>query len=263
MECISPQYVESNDEVVIVSCGKCLACLSNKRADWIFRLNQEHKHSSGSLFVTLTYGERKVPESGLCKRDFQLFMKRLRKRVSARLRYYAVGEYGSKKGRPHYHALLFNLNLEDEIHIRKSWTVGYVHIGRVSSASVAYCTKYMVQPEVHILHPKMDKEKPFCVMSRSYGIGAHYLTDEMVAWHKEDDRLYCVCEGKKQRLPRFYRDKVFYDKEHKEKAQRKVQLSVLKKKAIFENKYSEKLRKEMRNAYLKRIKKKVAFTQMF
>ena len=50
----------------------------------------------------------------LRKRDFQLFMKRLRKKYSDdRIRFYACGEYGSETFRPHYHAILFGLHLDD------------------------------------------------------------------------------------------------------------------------------------------------------
>ena len=111
MDCINPRWLSHEDEPVIVACGKCLSCLHNLRKDWCFRLRQEWKHSTGAMFVTLTYGDRQVPEDGLCKRDVQLFMKKLRKRCGGRLRYFCTGEYGSKKGRPHYHLLLFNVRI--------------------------------------------------------------------------------------------------------------------------------------------------------
>ncbi|AXB22553.1 replication initiation protein [Lynx canadensis associated microvirus CLP 9413] len=50
----------------------------------------------------------------LAKRDFQLFMKRLRKAFpDQKIRYFAAGEYGSETFRPHYHAILFGLKLDD------------------------------------------------------------------------------------------------------------------------------------------------------
>ena len=89
----------------VVPCGKCIACLHNKRSDWQFRLRQEHKASKSSMFVTLTYRRKFLPEGGsLSKRDLQLFLKRLRKKdESVKIRYYAVGEYGSQRKRAHYH----------------------------------------------------------------------------------------------------------------------------------------------------------------
>ena len=50
----------------------------------------------------------------LRKRDYQLFMKRLRKAFpNDKIRFYAAGEYGPKTLRPHYHAILFGLHLDD------------------------------------------------------------------------------------------------------------------------------------------------------
>lgn len=201
MDCIKPVEIWPNDEKLMVPCNKCLPCLSNRRTEWILRLRQEHRHSTGSLFLTLTYHPKYLPRDGkLNKRHFQLFMKRLRKKTGNRLRYYGVGEYGTKGGRPHYHLLLFNCNGIPRKDIESAWSKGIVHIGKVTMASVAYCTKYMVQP-------KHDNQ--FAVMSRAYGIGGKYLNDLTVAWHREDDRNYMIVDGVKTRLPKFYRDKIF------------------------------------------------------
>lgn len=181
-----------------VPCGKCLICLSNKRGEWIVRLYFEHKYSQGSHFVTLTYDRKHLPKDGkVSKREMQLFMKRLRKHNDT-LRYFLVGEYGTKSGRPHYHALIFG-NLKTET-IRKAWKKGITHIGKVNQRTIAYCTKYVVQ---------LQKDGAFTLMSRKYAIGGLYLSDDMVAWHKEDDRSYCIVEGTKVKLPRFFKDKIW------------------------------------------------------
>lgn len=131
MECQSPktiwphrsiEWCDKNEEFpVTVPCGKCVACLVNKRGDWIFRLQMEMKFSKRkALFVTLTYDQKHCPEK-LDKRHLQLFLKRLRKHYPAgQIRYYAVGEYGSKMGRPHYHLILFGAQ---ELFVRKYWLV--------------------------------------------------------------------------------------------------------------------------------------------
>lgn len=58
-------------------------------------------------FVTLTYRPEDLPKGGtLVKDHLQKFIKRARKRYGVGLKYYAVGEYGDKLGRPHYHIAL-------------------------------------------------------------------------------------------------------------------------------------------------------------
>lgn len=204
----------------MLPCGKCLVCLQSKRNDWAFRLSQEHKASKyGALFVTLTYSNRNIPAYGsLEKTDLQKFFKRLRKKdEQTRIRYYAVGEYGLESSRPHYHAIIFNSNEED---IRSAWTLGHVHVGTVTPASVAYVLKYIVQPEIApkgkiydaVTEEWRDKyQKPFALMSRAYGIGANYLTDEMVAWHRSGDKNYALVDGTdtKIRLPRYYKELIW------------------------------------------------------
>lgn len=248
-----------------VPCGKCLPCLSNKRNEWAFRLEQEWKASKSAFFITLTYDRKNLEKANyeLSKRDLQLFFKRLRKNdATARVRYYAVGEYGSKMLRPHYHILLFNAL---EQHVRKAWTKGIVHVGYVSAASVKYTLKYIVQPD---LLPS-GKSKPFTLMSRGYGLGLNYLTDEMLSWHRSGDRNYAQVYGVPHRLPRYYRDKIWYRQADKERVSNASKWLAIKKSRkelrFYVNRYgAQKAKKkmaEMRNAVIQRIKTKVAFTQ--
>lgn len=288
MDCIKKRKIWPNEVMTLVSCGKCIPCLSNKRADWIFRLDQEHKVSSSAMFVTLTYHPKFLPD-GLVKSHLQKFLKRLRKRdPNNRIRYFAVGEYGSKTGRPHYHILLFNADSTGET-VRKAWTLrgndlGIVDIRPVTAGRVRYITKYIIQPEL----VSSGMQKPFSCMSRGYGIGAHYLSDDMVDWHTRNDANYTFIHGVKGRLPRYYKEKIWY------RAKRKIvqdgiiipgaiimehpRRSIVAMKSRFEGKKREcfisnwfikrygdrapKKRMEMRNAMIQKVKTKVAFTQL-
>lgn len=73
----------------------------------------EAQASPLNCFVTLTYSDENLPP-GLVHRDFQLFMKRLRKKYSFPVRYFMCGEYGEQFLRPHYHACLFNISFPDQ-----------------------------------------------------------------------------------------------------------------------------------------------------
>lgn len=272
MKCNNPKVLWLNDtsnlddvqKKSVVDCGKCLPCLANRRQDWSVRLMMEYKHSTSALFITLTYAY--LPYNGeLSKRHCQLFMKRLRKTTTAELRYYLVGEYGSRTGRPHYHLLLFNYDGTNK-KIQDCWKKGMIHVGVVNESSVMYCLKYMVQFDL-----MMDKkQKPFALMSRKYGLGGKYLTEEIVAWHRDGAKNYVMLDEKKCRLPRFYKSKIWYGDEKRLLGDKWKWLAVKKHRKVMRKlvlkvgvKNYPRIVAERRNAALSRMKQKVAFTQIF
>jgi hypothetical protein len=208
----------------------------------------------------LTYDNAHLPADGkLQKRHLQLYLKRLRKNTGIKqVRYYAVGEYGSKFGRPHYHVLFFNVN-HDNPHVRSAWSYGLVHVGRVQRASIGYVTKYVIQ--------RRNKEDGFTLMSRRYGIGGMYLTDEMVAWHREDDRMYMVVDGKKVKLPRYYHDKIWYGEKLK-RVKHKAKWDAIRKqrqimRELIRDGYTMAQIRECQAVELALTPEKVKFTQTF
>lgn len=172
-------------------CGQCLFCRINQRREWVSRLLLETACHESNQFITLTYNEQELPKQlipgrpttaalnrhpaigaqpgTLSKTDLQRFFKRLRK--IGTFRYYAVGEYGEKLGRPHYHALLFGSDFTDE-ELSAAWKHGHVHQGEVTAASIQYCVEYLIK-----YRTKRDelldlrREPEFGVMSRNPGIG--------------------------------------------------------------------------------------------
>lgn len=200
------KYLAKQD--ITVPCGNCAFCMATRRSDWALRIHYEHKKHLDARFITLTYANPhlkwKNGISQLCKEDLQKWLKRIRKN-GYKIRYYAVGEYGSRTYRPHYHILLFGY-IPEKI-IRETWRFGQVHIGTVTQQSVMYCLGYMVNGK----HWTMTKgrQRPFCTMSRRPGIGANYLTPAMIAWHKTDRKNYALLDGVKRHLPRYYKEKIF------------------------------------------------------
>lgn len=147
MQCVTP--IPLRKQEIVVPCGKCNACLQRKRADWCIRLHYELKACNGmAVFSTLTYSDENLPladdEPTLVKADFQNFMKRLRKANPTPIRYYCVGEYGTKFGRPHYHALIFGADKSIVESMSAEWKLGNVHNGSVNSATIEYVTKYVI-----------------------------------------------------------------------------------------------------------------------
>ena len=218
--CITPFQLSDDNGGHIVPCGKCPRCLARRTSWWSFRLMQEYKRSKSADFITLTYDTTYVPITAngflmLGKGDLQRFWKRLRKahgNTDLAIKYYAVGEYGAKRQRPHYHAILFNADRE---YVGKSWQRGDVYYGSVTEASVGYVLKYLNKDlRVTGKHKRDDRVKEFSVMSKR--LGDNYLTPAMVEWHKADllERMYCnLEEGKKISMPRFYRLRLYSDLE--------------------------------------------------
>ena len=150
-EYLSPYREASVMDFVQIPCGKCIGCRLDYAKQWANRIMLEAQYHDDAYFVTLTYDDEHVPRSWstdpetgeacqsltLRKRDVQLFMKRLRKWQdglvdtkyqvynknvsdssaslvsSQRIRYFLSGEYGSRTFRPHYHAIIFGLHLDD------------------------------------------------------------------------------------------------------------------------------------------------------
>lgn len=290
MKCINPKilprpiqvsYWEAGQQMprpLIVPCGKCLSCLSHKRTEWAFRIKQEWKASHSAHFVTLTYDRHSLKQAdfSLQKRDLQLFFKRLRKRLkNVRVRYYAVGEYGSNNGRPHYHAIIFNA---DDTSIRQSWfnpktkrPLGIVHIGQVNESSIMYALKYVIQKE-----EAYQKTKPFALMSRQYGIGLNFLSQEMVDYIRSGNKTSVKINGTDTPLPNYYLTKIYPPKKLNSKIyplewiKQKRKAEAIKSerdkmrewKKEFPNDWRQK-RAEHIQATLDKIQVKTKFTQTF
>lgn len=133
-------------------CGRCLICQDRKRNEMASRMFLHATKYDFCYFVTLTYGSynllpftyhpfladwlQTVPsydshnESGkprwtptiLVKSHLQKYLKRLRKIVGS-FTYCACGEYGSKFGRPHFHAIIFTNSPISEVHFQEAWSL--------------------------------------------------------------------------------------------------------------------------------------------
>lgn len=201
----------------MLPCGQCIACKLNRAREWSVRIMHELKmHDGVGCFVTLTYDQEHAPwvsnfQATLVKKDLQDFFKRLRKALEpAKIRYYAVGEYGEKYVRPHYHCIIFGLSpLVAQSVVQREWMFGYVHIGSVTLDSAnyvaRYCTKLLTGPK-----KEWYKEKKiipeYSVMSRRPGIGASWIEkygNEVKTHHS------VVAKGKLMAPPRYYREKVY------------------------------------------------------
>jgi len=201
-----------------VPCGRCIECRKLRVNSWFVRLQNEKDHSSSAHFVTLTYDDENLPYTengimGLNYKDTQDMWKHIRKYTPYKNpKYFLVGEYGEQTHRPHYHALVYNVD-DPEI-IQKAWKKGQIHVGEVNEATTFYTLKYALKSagKIKKSDPWDDRTLEKALMSK--GLGKNYLTSEMIKYHKDDvERGVKMLGNVNLPLPRYYRDKLFDQKD--------------------------------------------------
>lgn len=170
MMCKKPFRKENRE----FGCGQCTHCRINRSRLWVGRMlleSMEHPHSA---FVTLTYNEEHLPNPPyLSKEAVQLFLKRLRGMApDRRFRYYAVGEYGDKSWRPHYHLIIFGLSPTEQTLVQKCWPFGFVQVGTAEAQSMAYTASYVIKKMTNPKDSRLEgRPAEFSLLSRMPGLG--------------------------------------------------------------------------------------------
>lgn len=152
---------KSDGSFMEIPCQQCIGCRLRKSGEWAARISHEASLYEKNCFITLTYSEEHLPKDGSLRvRDFQLFLKRLRKKYGSKIRFFHCGEYGESLGRPHYHACLLNFDFPDKYlweitprgdHVYRSpsleelWPVGISNIGSVTFESAGYVARYITK----------------------------------------------------------------------------------------------------------------------
>lgn len=169
-----------------------MPCRVNRRRLWQTRMTLEAASSEAVFFLTLTLKPEYLSsaermdqvEPGTTVRDVsvregQLFLKRLRFQLGEeRVRYYLVGEYGERSGRPHYHAVLFGgrgLSGLAESAFADSWPHGGVHVGLGEWDSYGYIGGYVTKGLTNSRGALGGRRPEFARMSLRPGIGRDAL----------------------------------------------------------------------------------------
>lgn len=181
-----------------VACRKCWQCCENRVNDYVGRAIAESLHTDKTLSITLTYGGGDTPDSVvLVYKHVQLFIKSLRN-DGYKVRYMVAGEYGSGKGRSHWHVILFfngkvpkNINANeakesvlaysigqklvpmsdivistkyaDHRFAWKHWPHGFVHVEEPSYKAFRYVLKYVLKDtdlQTSVGHFSISKKPP-------------------------------------------------------------------------------------------------------
>lgn len=193
-------------EYLQLPCGQCIDCRLERSRVWAMRCMHEASLFDSNCFITLTFDDDHLDSIGsLRKRDFQLFMKRLRKHLSGAgassrsVRFFHAGEYGDQFGRPHHHAVLFGFDFPDKILkvvrrgfryyesplLSKLWSFGFHEISDCSFETCAYVARYVckkVNGEAADDHYSVSdeqgniykREPEYSTMSRRPGIGLNW-----------------------------------------------------------------------------------------
>lgn len=185
----SDEYYKADDRPILLPCGKCVGCLENRRFYWSNRMRLEAELHGSSTFLTLTYNDENLPDK-CSKSDVQKFVKRLRNvrrdygvLIPRDFKYFFVSERGSKNDRPHYHAIIFGVDMlsydwQPRIAtfkdgypvycsglVEKLWPYGFNVVAPVSPANISYVSKYIV---------KQGEGDTFALKSLSIGNGYIY-----------------------------------------------------------------------------------------
>lgn len=209
-----------SDLRVNVPCGQCIGCRLSYSRNWAIRCVHEASLHDENCFVTLTYDDSNVPDSGsLNRRHIQLFLKRLRKKFTGKkIRFYCCGEYGELLTRPHYHLILFGFDFEDKVLwsvrdgvrlyrseiLEKLWTYGYSTIGNVTYESAAYVARYCLKKRNGEKKGEYYKglEQEFSTMSRRPGIARDWFEKFKGDVFPHD--YVVISKGIKCKPPRYY-----------------------------------------------------------
>ena len=226
------EHIIDIDKMVQVPCGCCRECLDDISRQWAFRILKEASKYDNNYFITFTFDDEHVPSNGMLDSLFYTpFNKTLKNKLrsigcKSDFRFYGIGEYGSKGGRPHYHCIYFNLDIPDLkfkckdkkgfLHFESKflesiWRNGFVDIGTVDVGSACYVARYCEKKRrlnkserQELLDKGVVPE--FSRMSRRPGIGADAL--EELQQDFERGVFTHFVHGKSYSLPLYYSRKI-------------------------------------------------------
>lgn len=168
-----------------------------------------------SCFATLTY---KDAPAELIPDDMQGFLKRARYHFKLPIRYYGVGEYGDKGGRPHFHLALFGVPVIAHEIVEKAWGLGFVHLGDLTKDSASYIAGYVTKKMTKADDPRLEGRHPeFARMSLRPGIGAGFVkhiaaaiapSGDLTTIYNQGDVPAEVRIGRKYPIGRYLRGKL-------------------------------------------------------
>ena len=177
--CRTPNRLDDGTEV---ACHRCWQCKKNRLNDLVGRCIAESKYATQTYAVTLTYAnDAGVNAVSLVYKDVQDFMKRLRKRY--KVRYICAGEYGTAKGRAHWHIILFFKGkapkIDQDVRVNwKYWTHGFSYFQQPDWKGFQYVLKYVLKDT------DLDSADSHLAMSKKPPLGYEFF-EQLAKEHVE------------------------------------------------------------------------------
>ena len=210
-------------------CRRCLPCRLNNAREKAIRSFHEAQIHDSNIFLTLTYNEENLKSPRLQYRDWQLFIKRLREKVTRNVTekdamdklyipYMVTGEYGDLTKRPHWHAILFNYEPADKEYkytnelgdrvwtsetLTNLWKKGNVEYGSVTMESAGYVARYAAKKLVHGKDQDHNYD-PIHKTSCRKAIGRQWI--EKYYYHTFENGFIVLPNGQQMKIPRYYTD---------------------------------------------------------
>lgn len=247
------RWKSNNTDYKEIPCGKCIGCRIEYSRQWANRMMLELQYHDSAYFVTLTYSDDFIPHNPVADQDtgeykydsytlrkdhLSKFIKHVRKHFpNQNIRFYGVGEYGSKTIRPHYHIIVFGLVLDDldlykrtpqgdclytSRSLNECWSnfigfdshgvprydqIGWCVVAPVTWETCAYVARYVNKKMSGPLENwfiSQNMQNPFSLMSRRPGIGKQWYIDHPDFYEKEFINLRTGTKGIKFRAPRYF-----------------------------------------------------------
>lgn len=220
-------------------CRKCSECLQKRSKELAIQSVFEARSCSDNCVLILTYDNEHLGDNKLDYSHVQEFQKRLRRYVqytyNKKIRFLTVGEYGDKKGRMHWHMIVFGwkpqkssegmytyrggkFNSDERWRSRKLdslWQRGYVDVDHATEGNIFYVSRYVHKKFVKGMDldctvPLDRSEKK----TSSMGLGLNYFLTYLKTFIR---RKRIDIAGYSYKIPRYYMDllKVLVSKDKK------------------------------------------------
>lgn len=220
IECDDPRKL-----FVAVGCGKCIECRKQKAREWQIRLQQELGDWNYKYFLTLTFSEESLKDltdelqgtetnvNKCAQFAMRRFLERWRKKYGKSVQHWFITELGHEgTERIHLHGIIFSNEPHTNEEFEKIWSYGWTYTGEYcTERTINYIIKYVTKIDPD---HKTYEADIFC----SAGLGKRYLRNNMILEKhqfagKDTIQYYTLKNGQKVALPKYYRNKLWTQKE--------------------------------------------------